>query len=155
MKKIRHKQGLSHKAVLKYLIERLTTANVLLENNNQKYIVDTYVDHFGTNPIEDYKKRVIVKKPLKAKVVKIKKPKFTFPDYRHPKWKAKRMQVLRRDKFTCRGCESRKNLQCHHSYYEMGKYIWEYPLSSLVTLCKDCHEKFHEKIKGKDLVKRK
>lgn len=73
-------------------------------------------------------------------------------NYNCPDWIKKRKEVLKRDNFTCRGCESKTDLQCHHSYYINGRKLWEYPLQSFITLCRDCHEKFHEKIKGSELV---
>lgn len=67
-------------------------------------------------------------------------------------WVKKRADVLRRDNYTCRGCGAKKDLQCHHSYYLNGRKLWEYPLQSFTTLCRCCHEEFHAKIKGSELV---
>lgn len=152
--KSKKKSSLSHKAVVKFLIERLKNQNQIFDDSNQKSVIDAYVDYFGSNPIEDYKNRIILKKEVKINIPNLKKPKYIFPNYDHPQWKIKRMQVFRRDKFTCRGCEGNNELRCHHSYYENGKHIWEYPLSSLITMCESCHQKFHDKIKGKELVRK-
>ncbi len=36
-----------------------------------------------------------------------------------------------------------KNLQVHHTYYQLGKMPWEYPDDSLQTLCGSCHQETH------------
>jgi len=57
-----------------------------------------------------------------------------------------RVQVLNRDKYTCRNCKATNcMLHVHHLYYIKDKSPWEYPLKALVTLCADCHSKAHEK----------
>lgn len=37
-----------------------------------------------------------------------------------------------------------KDLNVHHTYYQIDKLPWEYPDESLQTLCRSCHEKVHE-----------
>lgn len=60
---------------------------------------------------------------------------------RDPKWQRKRLEVLRRDDFTCQECGSTtKTLHVHHCYYERGRKPWDYPSSGLLTLCYECHE---------------
>lgn len=58
-----------------------------------------------------------------------------------PRWQKMRLQVLNRDDFQCKSCESKeKTLHVHHCGYD--KEItnpWEYPKSWLITLCEDCH----------------
>jgi 5-methylcytosine-specific restriction endonuclease McrA len=57
-----------------------------------------------------------------------------------PRWQRKRLEVMERDGFACVYCDSaEKTLNVHHSYYERGNAPWEYPDSSLHTLCEDCH----------------
>ena len=47
---------------------------------------------------------------------------------------------MERDQFTCQNCDSKeKTLNVHHKYYRLGFDPWDYPLSALTTLCKDCH----------------
>jgi len=37
--------------------------------------------------------------------------------YRHPKWQKKRLDILKRDKFTCRSCGDKEStLNVHHRY---------------------------------------
>ena len=68
-------------------------------------------------------------------------------------WKRKREKILKRDNYKCQWCGSTKELQVHHKYYE--KYhdgrvnAWDYPDRCLITLCKRCHEKCHQKYKVK------
>lgn len=59
-------------------------------------------------------------------------------------WKSKRIQVLKRDKFTCQSCGTTSVvLEVHHmkDYKKLGNE----PLESLVTLCRPCHEAWHQK----------
>lgn len=56
-----------------------------------------------------------------------------------PQWQKKKTDILLRDKFTCRNCNStEKTLHVHHLLY-LDIKAWEYPNDMLVTLCVDCH----------------
>lgn len=47
---------------------------------------------------------------------------------------------MQRDDFQCTCCGDRETeIHVHHSYYEFGKEVWEYPIESLFTLCSNCH----------------
>src|SRR5690606_29637791 len=57
-----------------------------------------------------------------------------------PRWQKKRTEILNRDHFRCRCCESPHNtLHVHHMYYLKGRMPWEYEDDSLITLCEHCH----------------
>jgi len=67
-----------------------------------------------------------------------------------PRWRAKREKILERDHHRCLWCGKTDHLEVHHCCYE--KYPdgsrpepWDYPDSKLMTLCRDCHEKYHRK----------
>ena len=63
-----------------------------------------------------------------------------------PLWQKKRLEILSRDKFACVVCGSTdKQLHVHHKRYIAGRNYWDYPDELLVTLCEDCHRKFHGK----------
>lgn len=62
----------------------------------------------------------------------------------HPLWLKKRQIILDRDNHKCMLCGSSENLQVHHTKYSKGKKAWEYPNSTLVTLCRNCHQKVHD-----------
>ncbi len=66
-----------------------------------------------------------------------------------PRWQKKRLKVLERDEWACRICENKEDtLHVHHTYYDpVVNEPWEYPSTSLVTLCRDCHEKEKEQRK--------
>lgn len=67
-----------------------------------------------------------------------------------PKWQKKRLEILSRDKFTCKLCkDTETQLHVHHKYYENGCDPWEYPNKALVTLCAHCHKEV-ERIKDED-----
>ena len=59
------------------------------------------------------------------------------------KWRAKRLQVAKRAKFTCEKCLKvvKKGFHIHHLTY---KRFGNEKLSDLVFLCKDCHEELHK-----------
>jgi len=58
------------------------------------------------------------------------------------KWRDRRNKILKRDGFVCQRCKAWKNLQVHHLTYD--RLGFENDLD-LVTLCKSCHEKLHDK----------
>lgn len=58
---------------------------------------------------------------------------------RDPRWQRKRLEIMQRDNFTCRCGVKDRTLHVHHCFYEWGKEPWDYPDSSLVTLCEGCH----------------
>ena len=60
-----------------------------------------------------------------------------------PRWRKLRDEVLKQDRYTCRYCGRRKDLQVHHMKYESGKMAWEYSMDVLLTLCRRCHEGHH------------
>ncbi len=69
------------------------------------------------------------------------------------RWREKRVEVLDRDNNSCRVCNSKENLEVHHRQYhyslKLRKYRkpWEYSNQLLLTLCKKCHQKGHQKYK--------
>jgi hypothetical protein len=68
---------------------------------------------------------------------------------KHPKWQKKRLEIMSRDKWTCRACGNMDNmLQVHHLYYMPNNKAWEYDNEAYVTLCWECHEQI-----TKDLAK--
>jgi hypothetical protein len=63
-----------------------------------------------------------------------------------PKWQKKRLEILKRDEFTCQECGNKElTLHVHHKHYNKGAKIWEYEGWELTTLCENCHSKTHEK----------
>lgn len=59
----------------------------------------------------------------------------------HPKWQKKRLEILERDDFTCRICQSKdKTLHVHHGFYHKNTDPWDYDNDLLWTLCEICHE---------------
>lgn len=62
-----------------------------------------------------------------------------------PRWQRRRLDILNRDNFTCKVCESTDNqLHVHHAYYVSGREPWEYPDWSLQTICAGCHKGKHD-----------
>ncbi len=71
----------------------------------------------------------------------------------HPNWKAKRKEILERDSYKCRICNSAEELHIHHRQYhfikatKQFKVPWDYPENLLITLCSKCHNRGHSKYK--------
>ncbi|MBL4676905.1 MAG: hypothetical protein JKY70_11985 [Mucilaginibacter sp.] len=71
----------------------------------------------------------------------------------HPNWKAKRAEVLLRDGGRCVICAAEEDLQIHHRQYhfisqqQKFKMPWDYEGKLLITLCKSCHNRGHNKFK--------
>lgn len=60
-------------------------------------------------------------------------------------WLTKKTKVLIRDKYKCTCCKKRDcELHVHHIYYIKDHLAWQYPHNAFITLCKDCHKKWHE-----------
>ena len=76
------------------------------------------------------------------------------------RWYTKRDEILKRDNHKCQWCGKTTNLQVHHKYYNIypnGKHPepWDYPDDALMTLCRDCHIKYHEKYTVKQYYRKK
>lgn len=60
-----------------------------------------------------------------------------------PRWQARRLEILQRDRFQCQTCgDCRSMLHVHHvAYCPWGRLDpWDEPESLLVALCAACHE---------------
>ena len=67
--------------------------------------------------------------------------------YKDPRWQKKRLEILERDGFACRKCgDTKSTLHVHHSHYEKGHKVWEYPNQDLATLCESCHKTTHKSL---------
>ena len=99
------------------------------------------------------KENVTGNKLAKTLGKKNKPKKSSLSDYYTKKWKDLRKKVLDRDNHTCTKCKGKnKILHCHHLYYTSGRLRYEYPISALVTLCKECHENAHKIKSGSKMV---
>lgn len=59
-----------------------------------------------------------------------------------PRWQRRRLDIMNRDKFKCRSCESGTNtLNVHHFSYTGNP--WEADDKTLITLCEKCHSLEH------------
>ena len=61
----------------------------------------------------------------------------------HPKWLAKRKEILTRDCNKCTNCNIITDLQVHHIQYHKFAKAWEYRNEYLITLCETCHKIEH------------
>lgn len=62
-----------------------------------------------------------------------------------PRWQKLRLEVFKRDEWTCQICAAKdKTLNAHHCHYtNHSEGPWDYNAESLITLCQDCHENEH------------
>jgi len=68
---------------------------------------------------------------------------------RDPRWQKKRLEIMSRDRFTCRKCQdATKTLNVHHRYYTKGSMPWEYPDDALVTFCEPCHRIIEKRVES-------
>jgi len=68
-----------------------------------------------------------------------------YKQYLSKEWKSLRLEILKRDNYKCLECSSKKELQVHHTYYPENGNILDVENESLITLCKRCHSKKHNK----------
>ena len=62
-----------------------------------------------------------------------------------PRWNIKRLEVLLKDKYTCRVCyKKNKELHVHHLIYIEDAEPWDYCNDLLLTVCDKCHKNIHE-----------
>lgn len=70
-----------------------------------------------------------------------------------PEWRARRLEIIERDKGKCVICSQEEKLQVHHRQYHFVvienkfKMPWEYADNLLITLCETCHKRGHNKFK--------
>lgn len=72
----------------------------------------------------------------------------------NPLWRAKRLEILKRDGYKCTKCSKTTKLHVHHIIYS-GEYPWESKNEELITLCKKCHEAVHGIQSKKVVTKRR
>lgn len=66
-----------------------------------------------------------------------------YQDYlQTPEWKEIREKVLKRAKYHCQICNTKKSLQIHHRTYDNRG---NEDLSDLIAMCKNCHHIFHSR----------
>ena len=59
-------------------------------------------------------------------------------------WQIKRLEILRRDCFTCKKCSKMsERLHVHHKWYVKDEFPWEIEADGLVALCHHCHKELH------------
>lgn len=62
-----------------------------------------------------------------------------------PRWQRKRLEIMQRDDFTCKCCDSTDKPLCVHHWRYSGE-PWEIGNRDLDTLCEDCHQSFEDSI---------
>lgn len=63
---------------------------------------------------------------------------------KNPLWQKKRLEIFKRDNWTCQSCNRTDlTLHIHHLFYLPGCDPWDYRDSHLVTYCENCHNSEH------------
>lgn len=145
------------------LISNVSGRNV--KSQKIKFLEREYKSIYKTDPKNDFTSvkdkynsdemsyvNIYALRITKDKKGRVKAVKYNHGGYTNVLWRGLRLEVFKRDNNTCEKCLSNKELNCHHNYYISGRKLWEYPLSCFSTLCRTCHEEFHKKIKGTQLV---
>lgn len=57
-----------------------------------------------------------------------------------PRWKSRRLQILKAANYKCAHCHTSERLEVHHINYRKGKEPWDYHDCELMCLCRKCHE---------------
>jgi 5-methylcytosine-specific restriction endonuclease McrA len=69
--------------------------------------------------------------------------------YKDKKWRRKRLNILRRDKYECRNCKRFGKVvtavTVHHIYFLKDHPEWRLASWNLISLCNDCHNKMHNR----------
>lgn len=118
--------------------------NKLKQQNTLRYI-DTYLDHCNqwTKGVKTYDKLNELKKYVNYDEIADYIKGMDYHEFLEtPYWKAISEYVKYRSKFHCIMCNKTENLNVHHRTYDIHGYELQ-NINSLVCLCKDCHEKFH------------
>ena len=67
-----------------------------------------------------------------------------FEKLQDPRWQKKRLDAMQAADFACSCCgDKSKTLHVHHRQYFKGREPWDYEVSQLEVLCKDCHAITH------------
>jgi hypothetical protein len=77
-------------------------------------------------------------------------PKNNYLDqYKDPRWQKKRLEIMKRDEFSCQSCnDTESTLNVHHRVpYRKNIKIWDYENDELITLCENCHKEITEYIR--------
>lgn len=62
-----------------------------------------------------------------------------------PRWQKKRLQIMSRDKFTCKLCkDTETTLNVHHKNYINNLDPWKYTDKDLITICDHCHREISQ-----------
>ncbi|MGN8648327.1 HNH endonuclease [Gracilibacillus sp. HCP3S3_G5_1] len=76
----------------------------------------------------------------------------TNPFYLLKKWKVKRSNILRRDKYECRECKRYGKVtpakEVHHCFTLEDYPEYKLVSNNLISLCKKCHGKMHNRFTG-------
>lgn len=113
----------------------------ILESGGNKFkALDDAIYTFLSISERENKKR---KKKPKKKRLKFNRNMTYDEQVCHPLWEAFRLKVMSIRGYACECCGSKEQIQIHHTEYDLKKMAWEYDVSIMRVLCRDCHRKAH------------
>lgn len=123
-----------------------------IRQNTEQYIKN-YLDpakSFDKNISPQERTRLIINQPDRVNYSVVAKHirSMSYQDFvRTPYWKTISEYKKFRSNYKCALCGSGQKLATHHSSYERHGREHEYAVidEDLIVLCKDCHDKFHDK----------
>ena len=111
------------------------------ESNGKKFkTLDDAIDELLSISKREDKK---LKRRSKKKRIKFNRNMTYDEQVRHPLWEAFRLKVMSIRGSACEYCGSKEQIQIHHTEYDLRKMAWEYDISIMRVLCRDCHRKAH------------
>lgn len=129
----------------------LCTIEELIDYETRGYI-SAYLDpnqafHFGLKSTE--KIRQVMRTRLNDAMVRTFIRRMDYNDFLStPYWDGVRNYKIRKFKYQCQLCGKKGILNVHHRTYERHgmEHMRKVADSDLIVLCKECHEKFHDKL---------
>ena len=123
--------------------------NLQKEENTANYI------KLYLNPLNSFKKETPIKERINCimnsylldDVIADYVNSMTYDDFlRTPYWNGVSYYMKKKANFCCSLCKSNKNLNTHHKDYSQHGYehLTDIAKNTLIVLCQECHEKFHD-----------
>lgn len=124
------------------LLEFCVNPRIILTDETLKTVLRYKGDNIGEIMRILEKQGFIQRKPNKIFVIPFWQDRHDRNSMRYRKWRDK---VFTRDKYTCQGCGTHKDLQAHHIIHwsDCENEDLRYSVENGITLCRACHLEAH------------